>query len=86
LQQTFDPVTGTSTGPGASIRFIQQGNPNLKWETVTTKGVGVDFTSRDRRLNVTVDYYYSTRKDMLFFAPTPGGFSPNANWWINLNG
>lgn len=86
LQQTFDPLTGTSTGAGASTRFIQQGNPNLKWETVTTKGVGVDLTSKDRRLNVTVDYYYTTRKDMLIFAPTPGGFSPNANWWINIDG
>ncbi|MEN9598634.1 MAG: hypothetical protein RL596_945 [Bacteroidota bacterium] len=86
LQQTFDPVTGLSSGAGASTRFIQQGNPNLKWETVTTKGIGVDLTSKNGRLNLTVDYYHSTRKDMLFFAPTPGGFAPNANWWINLNG
>jgi TonB-dependent starch-binding outer membrane protein SusC len=80
LQQTFNPGNGTAT------RFIQQGNPDLKWETVTTNGFGVDFTTLDRRLNVTVDYYNAVRKDMLFFAPTPGGFSPQANWWINLPG
>lgn len=80
LQQTFNPGTGSAT------RFIQQGNPDLKWETLTTTGFGIDLTSKDRRLNITVDYYNTKRKDMLFFAPTPGGFAPQANWWINLDG
>ncbi len=80
LQQTFD------VGSGPVTRFIQQGNPNLKWEEVATTGVGVDFTTKDRRLSVTVDYYNNNRKNMLFFAPTPGGFAPTANWWINLDG
>ena len=81
LQQTFTPTGGT-----ASTRFIQQGNPDLKWEEVTTTGVGIDFTSRNKRLNVTVDYYNNSRKNMLFFAPTPGGFAPTSSWWINLPG
>ncbi|MBW0176862.1 SusC/RagA family TonB-linked outer membrane protein [Sediminibacterium sp.] len=80
LQQTFD------VGAGPVTRFIQQGNPNLKWEEVATTGVGVDFTTKDRRLSVTVDYYNNKRTNMLFFAPTPGGFAPTANWWINLDG
>lgn len=80
LQQTFD------VGAGPVTRFIQQGNPNLKWEEVATTGVGVDFTTKDKRLSVTVDYYNNNRKNMLFFAPTPGGFAPTANWWINLDG
>ncbi|MFN7014610.1 MAG: TonB-dependent receptor domain-containing protein, partial [Bacteroidia bacterium] len=67
-------------------RFIQQGNPDLKWEEVATTGVGVDFTTKDRRLSVTLDYYNNKRKNMLFFAPTPGGFAPTSNWWINLDG
>ena len=81
LQQTFTPTGGT-----ASTRFIQQGNPDLKWEEVTTTGVGIDITSRNRRLNVTVDYYDNSRRNMLFFAPTPGGFAPTSSWWINLPG
>jgi len=80
LQQTFDPGTGSQT------RFIQQGNPDLKWEEVTTKGAGVDVTTANRRLSLTLDYYYTTRSNMLFFAPTPGGFAPQAYWWINLAG
>jgi iron complex outermembrane receptor protein len=80
LQQTWNP------GNGSSTRFIQQGNPDLKWEEVTTTGFGVDFTSKNKRLNVTIDYYNNERKNMLFFAPTPGGFAPTSSWWINLPG
>jgi iron complex outermembrane receptor protein len=80
LQQTWNP------GNGSSTRFIQQGNPDLKWEEVTTTGFGVDFTSKNKRLNVTIDYYNNERRNMLFFAPTPGGFAPTSSWWINLPG
>lgn len=80
LQQTFDP------GNGSITRFIQQGNPDLRWEQVATAGVGIDLTTADNRLNLTVDYFHTRRKDMLFFAPTPGGFAPQAFWWINLAG
>lgn len=80
LQQTFD------VGAGPITRFIQQGNPDLKWEEVATTGVGVDFTTKNRRLSVTVDYYNNKRTNMLFFAPTPGGFAPTSSWWINLPG
>jgi iron complex outermembrane receptor protein len=76
LQQTYKGVT----------RFVQQGNPDLKWEEVATTGVGVDFTSKNRRLSVTLDYYNNKRTNMLYFAPTPGGFAPTSYWWINLNG
>jgi iron complex outermembrane receptor protein len=80
LQQTFD------VGGGPVTRFIQQGNPDLKWEEVATTGIGVDFTSKNGRLSATVDYYKNERTNMLFFAPTPGGFAPQSNWWINLPG
>lgn len=80
LQQTFD------VGSGPVTRFIQQGNPDLKWEEVATTGFGVDFTTKNGRLSGTVDYYNNKRTNMLFFAPTPGGFAPQSNWWINLPG
>ena len=86
LQQTFDPVAGSVTGPAPTTRFIQQGNPDLKWEQVATTGFGVDFTTKNRRLSATIDYYNTKRTNMLFFAPTPGGFAPTAFWWINLDG
>ena len=80
LQQTFD------VGSGPTTRFIQQGNPNLKWEEVATTGIGVDFTTKNGRFSATVDYYKNERTNMLFFAPTPGGFAPTSSWWINLPG
>jgi len=80
LQQTFD------VGSGPVTRFIQQGNPDLKWEEVATTGVGLDFTTKNGRLSATVDYYKNERTNMLFFAPTPGGFAPTSSWWINLPG
>lgn len=80
LQQTFD------VGAGPVTRFIQQGNPDLKWEEVATTGFGIDFTSKNGRFSATVDYYNNERTNMLFFAPTPGGFAPQSNWWINLPG
>ena len=86
LQQKFDPVTGTVDGPNAITRFVQQGNPDLRWEQVATTGFGVDLVSKNRRLAMTIDYYNTKRSNMLFFAPTPGGFAPQAYWWINLDG
>jgi len=80
LQQTFD------VGSGPVTRFIQQGNPDLKWEEVATTGFGIDFTTKNGRLSATVDYYKNERTNMLFFAPTPGGFAPTSSWWINLPG
>jgi iron complex outermembrane receptor protein len=80
LQQTYDPGTGSIT------RFITQGNPDLRWEEVATTGFGIDLTTKDRRLSATVDYFKTKRTNMLFLAPTPGGFAPTANWWINLDG
>jgi iron complex outermembrane receptor protein len=61
LQQKFDPATGTVTGPGAATRFIQQGNPDLKWEQAATTGFGIDLISKNKRLSATIDYYYTKR-------------------------
>lgn len=80
LQQTYD------VGGGPVTRFIQQGNPDLKWEEVATTGFGIDFTTKNGRFSATVDYYKNERTNMLFFAPTPGGFAPTSSWWINLPG
>lgn len=81
LQQTYIGNAGTP----ATV-FLHQGNPDLKWEQSTTTGAGIDFTTLDNRLSGTIDYYYSKRKDLLFYTPTPGGFSAQAFWWVNLPG
>jgi iron complex outermembrane receptor protein len=86
LQQKFDPVAGRVDGPAPITRFVRVGNPDLKWEQAATTGFGIDLTSKNKRLSATIDYYYTKRTNMLFFAPTPGGFAPQAFWWINLVG
>jgi TonB-linked SusC/RagA family outer membrane protein len=60
-------------------------NPDLKWETTTQYGAGIDFAIFGNRLTGSVDYFNKSTKDLLFFqyfsapAPTPGQ-------WINLPG
>jgi iron complex outermembrane receptor protein len=80
LQQTYDP------GNGASTRRVTTGNPDLRWEELTTTGVGLDMTTANRRLSATIEYYHTVRKNMLFLDVTPGGFAAQGFWWINLPG
>ncbi len=68
------------------VAFTQSGNPDLKWEQAATTGAGIDFTTLNNRLSLTVDYFYTKRTNLLFNAPTPGGFAPTSNWFINLEG
>ena len=68
------------------VARTQTGNPDLKWEQAATTGVGVDMTTLDSRLTLTVDYFYTKRTNLLFNAPTPGGFAAQSNWFINLEG
>lgn len=41
------------------------GNPNLKWETTRQFNIGLDFTTLNNRLNVTLDYYNKKTVDLL---------------------
>ena len=69
-----------------ATQLVHTGNDDLKWEEATTTGVGIDFVSSDSRLSGTIDYYHTGRKNLLYFGPTPGGFAPTSNWFINLPG
>ncbi len=40
-------------------------NPDLKWETTITRDVGLDLGIVKDRLNITLDYYYNTTRDLL---------------------
>ncbi|MBD1394867.1 SusC/RagA family TonB-linked outer membrane protein [Mucilaginibacter glaciei] len=42
-------------------------NPDLKWQTNTTYGAGLDFTVLKGRLSGSVDYFNKSIKDLLFF-------------------
>jgi len=42
-------------------------NPDLKWQTNTTYGAGLDFTILKSRLSGSLDYFNKSIKDLLFF-------------------
>jgi TonB-dependent starch-binding outer membrane protein SusC len=71
---------------GSRTDFNRQGNPDLKWEEATTTGIGLDWESKGGRLRGTIDYFHTDRKNIIFFGPTPGGFSASTNYFSNLPG
>ena len=55
--------------PGYYVSSIA--NPNLKWETTEQYDFGLDLGFLDGRLNLNIDYYIKTTKDLLMNADTP---------------
>lgn len=41
------------------------GNPDLGWETKYSKGIGLDFSAYNNRIQINFDYYIENTKDML---------------------
>jgi outer membrane receptor protein involved in Fe transport len=60
-------------------------NPDLKWETQTAYGAGIDFTILNGRLTGTIDYFNKSQKDILFYQDIaqPAAFPRT---WTNLPG
>jgi TonB-linked SusC/RagA family outer membrane protein len=46
-------------------------NPFLKWETTTSRNIGVDLGLFNNRVQFTVDAYYNTTSDLLLNKPVP---------------
>jgi TonB-linked SusC/RagA family outer membrane protein len=70
---------GTSTTP------LNAANPDLKWETQTAYGAGLDFTILKGRITGTIDYFNKSQKDLLFLQDLA---QPAAvpRYWVNLPG
>ena len=47
-------------------------NPDLKWETTTTRNIGLDFTLFKNKLSGSLEAYLNTTTDLLINFPTPG--------------
>lgn len=58
---TLNPTAGISTYP----------NSDLTWETTAMTNVGLDFGVLSNKLNVTLDYYVKTTRDILLELPIP---------------
>jgi len=81
LQQKYIGNSGSE-----ETQFVHQGNKDLKWETAATTGVGIDFALLNNRLSGAVDYFFTRRKNLIYFGPVPGGFSATSNYFSNLPG
>uniref|UniRef100_UPI003FF00CEC SusC/RagA family TonB-linked outer membrane protein n=1 Tax=Prevotella sp. TaxID=59823 RepID=UPI003FF00CEC len=57
------PVNGTNT---TTFAVQSNDNPDLKWETKSTFDVGLDLSLFYSRLNITLDWYTSKTKDLLY--------------------
>jgi TonB-linked SusC/RagA family outer membrane protein len=71
-------------------------NDNLKWETTTTRDLGLDVSLFNNRVQLNIDYYNNKTTDLLFNKPIPltTGFSSyrtnvgsiqNRGWDIDIN-
>lgn len=62
---------------GEAIQILSSGdvqpNPNLTWETSTTRDLGIDFGLFKNRLSGTIDVYWNTVDDMLIQYRAYGG-------------
>jgi TonB-linked SusC/RagA family outer membrane protein len=60
-----------------SVGFVHYGNPNLKWETVTSFDGGIDFAILHNRVSGYIDYFVKRTDDPIFLftiaQPTAGG-------------
>ena len=55
--------------PGYAATYLA--NPDLKWETTTSRNVGLDASFMNGKVQVTVDAYLNTTRDLLITAPIP---------------
>lgn len=63
-------LNGTSQGNSAVTSSLA--NPNLKWETAVSADLGLDFGFFKNRINLSIDLYKKTTKDLLYRASLPG--------------
>lgn len=76
------------SGPGAEYQFGNNFygmyrpniyNPNLTWETTTTKNIGLDFGFINNRISGSIDLFQKDTKDLLVLSPIPAGDLSNFN-------
>jgi TonB-linked SusC/RagA family outer membrane protein len=60
------------------------GNPNARWETITTADIGLDITLFNNQLTGTIDFYKRTTTDMLMQVRQPGLMGQAIRLWKNI--
>lgn len=76
------------SGPGAQYQFGNAFyymyrpsiyNPNLTWETTTSKNLGIDFGFANERITGSIDIYQKDTKDLIVYSPIAAGDLSNYN-------
>ena len=62
------------------------GTKDLRWETTEQYGIGLDLGLFDNSLNITVDYFHKTTKDLIERVPIPSvaGIDTNSEPYGNI--
>lgn len=88
---SLSPDAAFGSGNGNAFGTQQQGarlpnfpNNTLKWETMTTKGIGFDAVMLDNRLNLTVEYYNKLNEDIIQTAAVPASTGIESNPDLNV--
>ncbi|MBY0434014.1 MAG: TonB-dependent receptor [Cyclobacteriaceae bacterium] len=69
---SFYDISGTGNSSVQGLRPSQIGNPLARWETSVTSNIAVDLGLFNNKLQVTVDWYTRTSKDLLVQQQLPG--------------
>ncbi|MDD4968164.1 MAG: TonB-dependent receptor [Paludibacter sp.] len=74
MAQSYQSVSSTWINTVGSIWRPAKimANPDLKWETTTTRNIGLDFTLFNSKLSGSLEAYLNTTTDLLINFPTPG--------------
>ena len=64
-------VTNVGGKTATTLAPLRNANPDLKWEVKRTFNVGVDFGFWDKRVVMSMEYYYSKVTDMLYMYDVP---------------
>jgi TonB-linked SusC/RagA family outer membrane protein len=75
-------ATGTGYGAANALFLSRIGNSTLKWETIATTNIGVDFELFNSRLRGSVDAYIRTTTDLYVATPIS---AINAQTQLNTN-
>ncbi|MEM7105135.1 MAG: SusC/RagA family TonB-linked outer membrane protein [Bacteroidota bacterium] len=79
----FD-IANEGTINGGDLTQVAFQNPDLKWESTTSYGAGIDFAVADYRVTGSLDYYRKTTNDLLIQL-TSAQPAPNPFVWTNLD-
>jgi len=72
-------ISKMSTGLGVAYRPTNIANPYLKWETQEQTNLGIDLGFLDNRIELTVDAYTKTSKNMLMQVDLPSYMGTDGN-------